>query len=188
MGRYHRVRVHRVVVARRDDAPYRRVEPLGGQVAPPLHLRGDLAVEQPVQRSFIARETGQLAGLHPDRIEPGLAEVAAEPSPLRFGDGYLLAADPGPQGAVLGEHRDDGLAREVAAQDDHVRLVDLGRGQELAKADLRAVQVGGEVDAQLALFRALGLTPHEGYSGGSSCMAMLRSSESRCLRTCRAIT
>src|ERR1700733_11938053 len=47
------------MVPRRDDAPHGGVEPLGGQVAPALHLRGDLVAEQLVERAGILLQPGQ---------------------------------------------------------------------------------------------------------------------------------
>jgi len=81
---------------------------------------------------------------------------------------------------ILHEHsRTGGLAGEIAAQDDHVRLVHLGRGQELTEADLGPVDVGGEVDAQLALLGALGLTSQHPSTPGEA-LAWPSSGQGRC--------
>src|SRR5713226_3429999 len=53
------------------------------------------------------------------------------------GDGHRVVA-------VLLDDRDHRLARHVAAADEDLGLIELGRVQELAPAHLGAVQVGGE--------------------------------------------
>ena len=72
-----RVRVPRVVVARRDDDAHRGVEPLGGQVAPALRLGRDLGAEQPLQRLGSPAEPGYSSSSIRTGYKPRLVMSAA---------------------------------------------------------------------------------------------------------------
>ena len=71
-------------------------------------------------------------------------------------DDSLLAEEADSVAAVLGNERNDRLARHVAAEDDRVRLVERPRVHEFREAPIRAVNIGGEEDA------------HRLHSGGIS--------------------
>jgi len=59
---------------------------------------------------------------------------------------------------LLGD-RNDGLARQIAPQDQHVHAVELGAIDEFLEADIRAVQVRGEEDLHLRVGTLVLLAP-----------------------------
>ena len=175
LGRLDRL-VHaiRVVVAGHDEAAHVGVgQPLPGQAHPALerhqhHLGEPRLALLHRQR----RDPLHLVGRHQVRVHAVGADAV-----LQLGDllgrarALGLPVELRDDLAVLLHHRDDDLARDVAAHDDHRRLVDGGRLEELAPQHLRPVDVGGVVHAQ-APARAVVLASleeaHPSYSGGSS--------------------
>ena len=62
--------------------------------------------------------------------------------------------------------RNDGLARQIAAEDKHVHAVELGAVDEFLEADVRAVEVGGEEHLHLPVCVLVLLAPeHDGTLG-----------------------
>jgi hypothetical protein len=151
----HRVGVHRVVVARRDEAAHGGIEPLGGKPAPPPRLGRDLAAELAVERGRVLAQFGELGGIQLRGVEAAPVDIGGELAPPVGGHAHLFAVDLGPQLVAFAQYRDQALAGEVAAQQQHVGFVDLGRGQELAEADIRTVHVGREEDPQCSFLLRL---------------------------------
>src|SRR5262249_47898280 len=56
----------------------------------------------------------------------------------------VVAVQPGRPELAVPQHGHQALPGEITAENQHVGLVHLGRGEELAEADLRSMQVGGE--------------------------------------------
>jgi hypothetical protein len=112
-------------------------------------------------------------GIHPVRADAVLELLAL----LRRRGALRLAEELGLDGAAVRlDERDDGLAGDVAAHDDHGRAVDRGRVEELAPQDLGPVDVGRVVDPELAPGTVRVAAPEQRHhSGGNSRYASVRS-------------
>ena len=154
-------------------------------MAPLLDLLGDLLAEQPIDELGVLAESRGVGLVNGHAVEAEPVDVRPEALFLAGRDRDRLTVDRRVERAVLGADRHEALARDVPAEQQHVGLVHLCRGEELAKAAVRAVDVGGEEDPQRAPARRF--APAQRHSGGSSRMAMLRSSWLFCLRMWLAI-
>ena len=140
-ARQHRVGLHRVVVAGRDDAAHRGIEPLARARS---HQRSaaERAISLRKSRSRASGSTGQrgeLGGLHPHRVEPGLVDVGGQLVPLRRQARSRSGRRSARQRPVAGAARGSSAFQAKSPPRISVGLVDLGGGQELAEAHVRAV-------------------------------------------------
>ena len=165
-----------VVVAGAHEArDPERPQPLLGELHPRSHPRESLLGEAPLDRGRIGGERPRLLWREDDRVQPAGAELLFR-GLERLGAvetlGARTLADPPP--AVVRDDEHELLAGDVATEDDRVGFVRLRGIHELAKAGLRAVNVGGEEQPRtwtLASFQHQEISmremPRGGGGGGS---------------------
>ena len=103
----------------------------------------------------VALELGVALAIDAARVDALVGQLALERLEVaRLVDARDAVQLDRPRPVAAVDDRRDQLAGEVAAEDEQVGAVE-GRGRdELAEADLRAVQVGGEVQRRLAVARS----------------------------------
>src|SRR5207249_12232148 len=135
-----------------------------GHLGPSAHLVNHPVGEERLDFVRTRPEAGVLVLRHPDRIRTwvracvlnwrkfGLAEVVAGSAR----EARLVAA------VSLLHDRGDRFGGQVSTDEEGVRIVERGRGQELPKGDLGPVEIGGEEES---LVLALPRYPSQRWTG-----------------------
>jgi hypothetical protein len=142
---------HVVVGGTGDHADPAAAELVLGHVDPPGGALDHDLLEALVDQTLVLLERGVLLVAHADRVVPAVLDAPFELPDLLLALEHLAVILQGglPRAVGAPDDRDHGLAGDVAAQDDHVGLVEGAGVQELLPADLRPVQVGHEEDLHL---------------------------------------
>ena len=138
------VDLEHVVVRRAGDRPDPRPrESLLGHGDPPLGPLDHDLLEALVDEILVLLQRDVLLVGHADRVVPAVHDALFELDDLGLGlerlSVVLQRRLPAAVGAL--DDGDHGLAGDVAAENDHVGLVELTGVQELLPADLRAVEI-----------------------------------------------
>jgi hypothetical protein len=149
----HVVDFLRVVVARRVvDDHVAAVEPGLGQLDPLLHGPLHDPDEQVLDRFRVLGVVPVLVRLHPLGVQPAVRGAQLEVRDAALVELLGLAVELGhPALPARADDRDHDLGRDVAAEQQRVRPVELRGVHELAEAHQGTVQVRGEEHSPLAL-------------------------------------
>ena len=129
-----------------------------GHLGPSPDLVDHSVGEQRLDFVRIRAKAGVLILRHPDRIRSRVRDRLLDR--LQFGLGQVVAGRAGESGLVptvsLLHNRGDRFGGQIPSHEEGVDIIERGRRQELAKRDLRTMEIGREEEAFELPFRAFG--------------------------------